>query len=150
MGGKVWIASDHAGYSLKEEIYTKLSDELSGFDFENLGCASTASVDYPDFAAKVAERVAAGEGLGILVCGTGIGMSIAANKIPGVRAAVVSEPTAARLTKSHNDSNVLCLGARLVGPEVALECCRVWLKTSFEGGRHQRRVDAIRELEKRR
>lgn len=147
-GGKIWVASDHAGFSLKEEIIAKLSDELPSFDFEDLGCRSTASVDYPEFAAKVAEKVAAGEGRGILVCGSGIGMSIAANKIAGIRASVVSEPTAARLTRLHNDSNVLCLGARLIGVEVALECCRVWLQTAFEGGRHQKRVDGIAALER--
>ena len=144
---RIFIASDHAGVELKTDLEQLIRKEFGEWAVEDLGPASTGSVDYPDFAAKVARKVGEGQGLGILICGSGIGMSIAANKIAGVRAALVSESTAARLSRMHNDANVLCLGARLIGREVALDCVRAFLRTPFEGGRHSQRIKLISDLE---
>lgn len=140
------IASDHAGVALKTELVAELTKQ--GHAVNDLGPDSTASVDYPDFATKVTDAVTSGAvPLGILVCGTGIGMSMAANKVKGIRAAVCRTEFEARATRQHNDANVLCLGQRVTGPGVALEIARVFLATPFEGGRHQTRVDKVKALE---
>lgn len=136
------LASDHAGYGLK----SLLADELRNLDYDilDLGTDSVDSVDYPDFGLAMSEAVADGRVTrGVIVCGTGIGISIAANRNPRVRAALCCDETAARLARQHNDANVLALGARLVGEEVAKACLKVFLETDFEGGRHQRRVDKL-------
>lgn len=145
---KIAIGSDHGGYELKELIYKFLQEE--GFEVTDFGTHSEESCDYPVYAQKVAEAVAAGKyQRGIVLCGTGIGISIAANKVPGIRCALVSDCYSARATRQHNDSNMLALGGRTTGPEVALDIVRTWIATEFEGGRHQRRVDLISELEKK-
>ncbi|MBI2874123.1 MAG: ribose 5-phosphate isomerase B [Firmicutes bacterium] len=142
------LGSDHAGYEFKEELKGYLAGK--GIPHQDLGCHSLDSVDYPDYALLVAEGVARGEyPTGILLCGTGLGMSIAANKVPGVRAAVCHDPVSARMARQHNDANVLALGMRITGPELALEIVRSWLGASFLGGRHARRVGRIREIEER-
>ena len=138
-GATIAVASDHAGFDLKEILKRDLQE--AGHDVLDLGTNSTASVDYPDFGHALAEAVASGRaGRGVLVCGTGIGISIAANRNPKVRAAVVHDVTSARLSREHNDANVVAFGARLIGAEVAREALKVFLKTSFEGGRHAARV----------
>jgi RpiB/LacA/LacB family sugar-phosphate isomerase len=140
------IGADHAGYSLKEKLKTWLA--AAGHRVIDHGTHSTDSVDYPDYAAAVAETVRVGGAeRGVLVCGSGIGMAMAANKVTGVRAAVASNPDVARLSRQHNDANVLALGARLTAPGQALEVVQVWLATAFEGGRHSRRVDKLAELD---
>jgi len=137
------IGSDHAGFDLK----TKLAAELksTGYQVIDLGTKDgTTSVDYPDFGKAVAEAVAAGKAeAGVVVCGTGIGISIAANRVPGVRAAVCHDVTSARLCREHNDANVLALGQRLVGEVVAMDCLQTFLKTEFAGDRHARRVQKL-------
>jgi ribose 5-phosphate isomerase B len=141
-GKPVAIASDHAGFKLKEQLKSAL-EEL-GFDFEDLGAIDESSCDYPDFAHAVATGVVSGRyRYGVLVCGTGIGMSCAANRHRGVRAALCTESYAARMSREHNDANVLCMGSRIVGPGVAADILRTFLQTRFEGGRHGRRVDKI-------
>lgn len=136
------LASDHAGLSLK--LALKAALEAEGHAVTDLGTHGPESVDYPDYAAKVAEAVASGQApLGILVCGSGIGMAIAANRHPGIRAAVLHDSTEARLTRGHNDANIACFGARTIGVETALDALRAFLATPFEGGRHQRRVDKL-------
>ncbi|HEY9856580.1 MAG TPA: ribose 5-phosphate isomerase B [Stenomitos sp.] len=136
------IGSDHAGYDLKESIKAWLLE--AGHQVEDLGCHSPERCDYPEFAQKVAMAVAGTPvERGVLVCGSGIGVSIAANRIAGVRAALVNEPLSARLSREHNDANVVCLGSRLVGPDMAREIVRVFLETPFAGGRHQARVEQI-------
>lgn len=143
---KIALGADHGGYQLKEDI-KKLLDSLN-MAYEDLGCDCEQSVDYPDYALPVAEKVASGEfDRGILVCGTGIGMSIAANKVKGVRCALVHDLFSAKATREHNDSNVLAMGARVIGPGVALEIVKVWLGTEFEGGRHMNRLDKIKKIE---
>ncbi len=133
------LASDHAGFDLKEHLKREL--QAAGHAVLDLGTSSTDSVDYPDFGAALAGAIRDGRaGRGVLVCGTGIGISIAANREPAVRAAVVHDVTSARLARRHNDANVIALGARLVGPEVARDCLRAFLETPFEGGRHAARV----------
>lgn len=145
---KVAIASDHGGFNLKTEIISLL-EEL-GYEFQDFGCHSTDSVDYPDYAQVVAEKVAKGEfDRGILVCGTGIGMSIAANKVPGIRCALVHDAFSARATREHNDSNILAMGERVIGPGLAREIVQIWLTTPFAGGRHERRVQKIGQLEEK-
>jgi ribose 5-phosphate isomerase B len=140
------IAADHAGVALKAELVAEL--KKAGHEVLDLGPSSTESVDYPDFAARLTALVTAGAPpLGILVCGTGIGMSIAANKVKGIRAAVCRTEFEARATRQHNDANVLCLGQRVTGAGVAIEIARVFLATGFEGGRHQARVDKVKALE---
>lgn len=135
------IASDHAGLPLKQALITALQAE--GLSFDDLGTHGPESVDYPDFAHAVCARVEGGEAFGILVCGTGIGMAIAANRHPGIRAAVLHSATEARLTRAHNNANIACLGARMVGIEVALDAIRAFLATPFEGGRHERRLQKL-------
>jgi ribose 5-phosphate isomerase B len=133
------MAADHAGYPLKESLKADLV--ARGCDVLDLGTDSLESVDYPDFAAKLAVALKDGRAeRGVLICGTGIGISIAANRHAHIRAAVCSEPVAARLARQHNDANVLVLGARLIGSEVARDCLAVFLDTKFEGGRHGARV----------
>ncbi|MBM7557022.1 ribose 5-phosphate isomerase B [Halanaerobacter jeridensis] len=142
---KVAIASDHGGYDLKEEVIDLL-EELD-VDYKDFGTDSTESVDYPDYATPVAEAVAEGEyDKGILICGTGIGMSIAANKVPGIRAALCHDVFSARATRQHNDSNVLTMGSRVIGSELAREIVSTWLDADFDGGRHQRRIDKINNI----
>ena len=136
------IASDHAGYELKAVLAAEL--ESLGHEGLDLGTDGPASVDYPDFANSLAETILAGRAeRGVLVCGTGIGISIAANRHHGIRAATCHDETTARLTREHNDANVLALGARIVGDEVAKDCLRAFLRTAFAGGRHQPRVDKL-------
>lgn len=143
---KVAIGSDHAGVELRKEIIAMI-EEL-GMEVEDVGCECTTSVDYPDYAIPVAEKVANGEAdRGILICGTGIGMSIAANKVKGIRCALVHDLFSAKATRQHNDSNVLAMGERVIGPGLALEIAKVWLTTEYEGGRHGRRVDKISQYE---
>lgn len=149
---RIVVACDHAGFELKRYLLAELKKSKPHLVLEDLGTNSTESCDYPDFAAQVGKRVASAtpprSTLGILVCGSGIGMEIAANKIPGVRAANVSDVTAARLAREHNDANVLCLGQRLVGLAVAWDCVISWLDAEFKAGRHQGRIDKIATLEK--
>jgi ribose 5-phosphate isomerase B len=138
----VILGSDHAGFELKEKVKKTL--ERLGVPFEDLGTHSAESVDYPDFAHRVAEAVADGRyERGILVCGTGIGVSIAANRHAGVRAAVACSEETARLSREHNDANVLALGGRTIAPSLAERIVEVWLSTPFAGGRHARRVAKI-------
>lgn len=143
---KIAIASDHAGLTLKTELVDQL--QKSGHEALDLGTHAGASVDYPDFATEVSRRVAGGEvDRGILVCGTGIGMSIVANKYPGVRAALCTTEFEARMARGHNDANVLCLGERVVGPGLGRAILQAFIDTAFEGGRHERRVQKIRDAE---
>ena len=143
---KIAIASDHAGYEEKERL-KPLLDNL-GIQYEDLGTVSPESVDYPDYARKVAEEVAIGHvDQGLLVCGSGTGMAIAANKVPGVRAAVAWNEETARLAREHNDANVLSLGARVTPAEELPKIVRAWFAAKFDGGRHARRVKKIREIE---
>lgn len=144
---KIAIAADHAGYEEKEKI-KKTLDQM-GVEYTDMGTDSTASVDYPDFARKVGEAVADGEyDKGILVCGSGTGMAIAANKVPGIRAAVAWNEEIARLSRQHNDTNVLSLAARYIPDEDQEKIVKAWLETDFEGGRHERRVEKIEQIEK--
>jgi ribose 5-phosphate isomerase B len=144
---KIAIAADHAGFEEKEKI-KPLLDEM-GVEYEDLGTNSCDSVDYPDYAKKVGEAVAKGEAEeGILFCGSGTGMAIAANKIHGVRAAVAWNEDIARLARQHNDANVLALPARFTSEDEAEKIIKAWFDAKFEGGRHERRVEKISELEK--
>ena len=143
---KVAIASDHGGVNIRQEII-KLMDEM-GIQYEDLGAECGVSVDYRDYALPVARKVATGEvDRGILVCGTGIGMSIAANKVEGIRCALVHDTFSAKATREHNDSNVLAMGERVIGPGLARDIAKIWLTTEFEGGRHENRVNKIRAIE---
>lgn len=145
---KLAVASDHGGFSLKESLIKSLKQEK--IDLLDLGNQGTESVDYPDYAIKVAEMVSEGKAdAGLLMCGTGIGMCIVANKFKNVRAAVVSDPYSARMAKEHNNANILCIGGRVVDPKKAEEIVRSWLEAKFEGGRHDRRLEKIREIEKK-
>lgn len=142
------IGSDHGGFQLKEVIKEYLTQE--NYDFVDFGTSSEISVDYPDYALKVAEAVASGScAKGILICGTGIGVGIVANKVPGIRAALCHDTFSARASREHNDANILTMGERVIGRGVALEIVRIWLTTDFAGGRHTCRVDKIREVEKK-
>jgi ribose 5-phosphate isomerase B len=144
---KIALGSDHAGFELKEKIKQKLT--ARGVTVDDRGTNSTASCDYPDFARAVAEEVAAqGADLGILVCSTGIGMSIAANKVPGIRAAKVDTEFEAERSREHNDANVLALGADTIAPDLAFSVVDKWLATPFAGGRHERRVEKITAIER--
>lgn len=139
----IFIGSDHAGFELKQEIKAYL--EASDYQVEDMGCHGTDSVDYPDYAKAVAEAVLAGgeESQGILICGTGIGVCIAANKFHGIRAALCPKEYEAQMARNHNNANVLCLGARALQKEVAKRVVSKFLESKFEGGRHQRRLDKI-------
>jgi ribose 5-phosphate isomerase B len=146
----VVVGSDHAGYKLKQYLKDRLT--AWGHDVEDVGAHSDERCDYPRFGEAVGRRVVelGSDGRGLCVCGSGIGISMAANKVPGVRAALVSEPTAAKLSRQHNDANVICFGERLIGPAVAEEALRVWLEAPFEGGRHAARVAQLGELDQKR
>jgi ribose 5-phosphate isomerase B len=142
---KMIIGSDHGGFELKRALVKNL--EAWGVELEDLGCHDTNSVDYPDFAHQVASAVIEGRAtFGLLICGTGQGMAMSANRHPGVRAALCTDTFTAQMARAHNDANLLCLGGRVVGPGLAESILRAFIDTPFEGGRHQRRVDAI-ELE---
>ena len=139
---KIAVGSDHGGFEQKELIVNFLQD--LGQEVESVGCHSADSVDYPDLADKVCALVQEGScERGILVCGTGIGMSIAANRHRDIRAALCHEAFTARMSREHNNANVLCLGGRVIGPEIALDIVKAWVKTEFSGGRHQRRLDML-------
>lgn len=143
---KVAIGSDHGGFTLKQEI-KKLLDEMN-IEYEDVGCHDDNSVDYPDYAIPVAEKVANGEAeRGIVICGTGIGVSISANKVKGIRCALVHDVFSAKATREHNDSNVLAMGERVIGPGLAREIAKTWLESEYEGGRHERRVNKITQYE---
>jgi len=145
---KIALASDHAGFEEKEKLKLLLTD--LGVEFEDLGTVSEASVDYPDYAQRVAEEVATGRvDQGVLVCGSGTGMAITANKVPGVRAAVAWSEETARLARQHNDANVLAIGAKTTPSGEIAKIVRVWFTTSFEGGRHAIRVEKINAVEQR-
>src|SRR5690554_2745091 len=145
---KVAIASDHGGVNIREEIKSLLKE--LGMEYEDFGCECETSVDYPDYALPVAEKVAKGEfDRGILICGTGIGMSIAANKVKGIRCALCHDVFSAKATREHNDTNVLAMGERVIGPGLAREIAKTWLTTEFTGGRHERRIGKITEYEEK-
>lgn len=145
---KVALGCDHAGYSLKEVVAGYLA--RAGHEVLDEGTYSEESCDYPDFAEAVALRVASGEAeRGVIICATGIGMAMTANKVPGVRAAVCNDLYTARYSRLHNDANVLTIGSRVIGPGVAEGIVRIWLETPFEGGRHARRLGKLDEVEKR-
>ena len=137
---KVAIGCDHGGIDLKNTVLSVLTE--LGHEIDDQGCSSTDSVDYPDFAKSVSSLVQEGKcRCGILICGTGIGMSMAANRRPGIRAALCHEMFSAKMSREHNDANILCLGARVIGPGLATEIVRTWMTSDFAGGRHQRRID---------
>lgn len=143
---KVAIASDHGGLNIREEIKNLMTE--MGIEFEDFGCECNTSVDYPDYAVPVAEKVANGEfDRGILICGTGIGMSISANKVKGIRCALVHDVFSAQATREHNNSNVLAMGERVIGAGLAREIARVWLSTEFLAGRHETRINKIKVYE---
>ena len=143
---KIAIGCDHGGFEHKNAIAEHLKER--GFSVTDFGIYENKSVDYPEIALKVANSVASGENtLGILVCGTGIGMSMAANKVNGIRAAAVSDHFSAKYTRLHNNANILCLGGRVIGVGTALELADLFVDTEYEGGRHQRRIDMITEIE---
>jgi ribose 5-phosphate isomerase B len=143
---KVALACDHGGFRLKEAIKSYLKE--LGVELIDYGTFSEESVDYPDFAKRAAEGIVKGEAdRGIFICGTGIGISIAANKVRGIRAALCYNVYAAEMSRRHNDANVLCLGGRVMGEELAKRIVKAWLETPFEGGRHQRRIKKIEEME---
>ncbi|WP_047983790.1 ribose 5-phosphate isomerase B [Ornithinibacillus californiensis] len=143
---KVIISGDHAGMTIRNEVKSLL--EEMGIEYEDTGCSCETSVDYPDYALPAAERVASGEfDRGILICGTGIGMSIAANKVKGIRCALLSDVYSAKLTRMHNDANVIAMGERVIGPGLARDIAKAWLETDFEGGRHENRLSKIKAYE---
>ena len=143
---RIALGADHAGVALKRRVIQALDERH--LTYEDFGTDTEASVDYPDYARRVAEAVASGAcERGILICGSGIGMAIAANKVRGIRAAPVTDVAAARISREHNDANVLTLGARVLPPDRALQIVDAFLATPFEGGRHQRRIDKIREFD---
>lgn len=143
---KLGIGSDHGGFELKEHIKEYLEEE--NIDYIDYGTNSNESVDYPDYARRVGEAVMAGQAdRGIVICGTGIGISIAANKVKGIRCALCGDTYSARMSMEHNNANVLALGGRVLGRDLAKEIVSVWIKSEFEGGRHARRVDKISEIE---
>ena len=145
---KITVASDHAGFGLKSRILRYLTEKK--LEANDLGTAGRDSVDYPDYAVKVAKSVSQGESdRGILICGTGIGMSIAANKIRGVRAALCHNVTTAEVSRRHNDANILVLGERMLDEETALQIVETWLHSEFDAGRHQKRIEKIEAIEQR-
>jgi len=144
---KIAIASDHAGREIKDDIVAFLRSE--GLTVVDMGVNNDHSVDYPDYGIPVAELVSKGEfSRGVLVCGTGVGMSILANKFPGIRAALVNDVYTSRMVKEHNNANILVIGGRVVGKGLAREIVREWISAEFQGGRHQRRLDKIADVEK--
>lgn len=143
---KIAIASDHGGFDLKESIITHLLN--TGWEVDDLGPHSADSVDYPDYGIKLAEEVAEKKvERGIVICGTGIGMSIVVNRFPGIRGTLCSDVFTAKLCREHNDSNILVMGGRVIGKGLAAEIVNTWLNTPFEGGRHQRRLDKINQID---
>ncbi len=143
---KIGIGSDHGGFQLKEYIKEYLDKE--GISYVDYGTTSSESVDYPDYGKKVAEAVINGEvERAIVICGTGIGISIACNKVKGIRCALCGDTYSARMSREHNNANVLALGARVIGVDLAVEIVRTWLKSEFAGGRHEKRVNKISEIE---
>lgn len=146
---KIAIGADHAGYRLKGDIIKVI--ESLGHEVIDVGCDCADSVDYPDYSLPVCEMVAGGKAdRGVLICGTGIGMSIAANKYPGIRCALVHDTFSAKATREHNDTNVIAMGERVIGPGLAEEIVRIWLTTPFSGGeRHQKRIDKITAIEQK-
>lgn len=142
---KVVIGSDHAGYDLKQEIVTTLQAE--GYEFQDCGTYSRDSVDYPDIARQVTKEVLIQGIPGVIICGTGIGISIAANKISGIRAALCDNQYTARMAREHNDANIVALGSRVIGPGLAVEIVKTFLNTSFQAGRHLIRVEKINQME---
>lgn len=145
---KIGIGNDHSAVEMKNEIKAYLEEK--GHEVVNFGTDSTASCNYPEYGEAVGRAVASGEvDCGVLICGTGIGISLAANKVKGIRAAVCSDPCSARLTKQHNNANIIAFGARIVGIELAKMIVDAWLDTEFEGGRHQTRIDMISAIEER-
>ncbi len=148
MSMRIAIGNDHTALDMKQAVKEHL--EKKGYEVLDLGTDSSESCDYPVYGEKVGKAVAAGEAdLGIAICGTGVGISLAAGKVKGIRACVCSEPYTAKLSRMHNDSNVLAFGARVIGIEMAKMITDTWLEAEFEGGRHQRRVDMIMEIEKK-
>ncbi len=144
----IGISSDHGGYELKESIYEHLKNK--GYQIYNMGCFNKNSADYPDYALLMGESLRKGEiDLGILICGTGIGMSISANKIPGIRAALCHDTYMAKMAREHNDANILVLGGRTTGKNISLRITEVFMSTEFAGGRHKRRLDKIAEIEEK-
>ena len=144
---RIVVGGDHAGFALKEKVRAYLLSR--GYDVEDAGPVTPGPVDYPDFAQKVAERVANQRAdFGVLMCGTGLGVAIAANKVPGIRAATCNDTLSAHFARAHNDANVLTMGGRLIDEATAQKVLDTWLSTPFEGGRHQRRVDKIATIEK--
>lgn len=142
MAKKIIIGCDHAGFNLKNKLIQYI--ESMGFDIDDAGTYNTESCDYPAIAKDVAKRIASSDyEKGLLICGTGIGMSITANKVKGIRAAVVSDTCSAKMSRLHNNSNILCLGERIVGEELAKDIVNIWLNTEFLGERHARRVNMI-------
>ncbi len=145
---KVALGCDHAGFALKDVVAGCLAQ--AGHEVLDEGAFSDESCDWPDFGERVARRVASGEAeRGIAICGTGVGMAMAANRLPGARAAACNDLYTARYSRLHNDANVLSMGARVIGPGMAAEIVRVWMETPFEGGRHSRRLDKLTEIERR-
>ncbi|UUZ82573.1 ribose 5-phosphate isomerase B [Paenibacillus sp. P26] len=146
---KIAMGADHAGFRLKDEL--KGFIESLGHTVADLGCSCADSVDYPDYALAVCDQVTSGEAdKGILICGTGIGMTIAANKVPGIRCALVHDLFSAKATREHNDTNVLALGERVIGPGVAQEIVKIWLETEFSNGeRHRNRINKVKALEEK-
>lgn len=144
----IGIGSDHGGFNLKNEIVRFL--KAKGYEVKDFGTYNTDSVDYPDFGQTVAEAVSRGEcDKGIVICGTGVGISIAANKVKGIRAALCTDTYMARMTREHNDANILALGERVLGVGVALDIVETWLGTQFVGGRHQQRIEKIAQIEEK-
>jgi ribose 5-phosphate isomerase B len=139
---KVFVGSDHAGFQFKIQLIEALAKTM-GLQFVDLGCPSDARVDYPDFAKAVAQKVAAGEGLGLLICGSGQGMAMSANRFKGVRAAVCWDLVSTRLSRSHNDANIMTIGSRLIPLGLAAEMAEIFFSAKFEGGRHLERVKKI-------
>ena len=148
MSNKIIIGSDHGGYDLKQEIITFLQNEMN-YEVNDMGCYDKNSVDYPDIAETVCNEVKKTGLFGILICGTGIGISISANKINGIRCALCSDEYSAKMTRHHNDANVLALGGRTVGPELAKSIVQTFLTNDFDGGRHEKRVNKIKLLEEK-
>ena len=137
---KIAIASDHGGFDLKKNIVSFLLNK--GWVVDDFGAPSTDPVDYPDYGIKLAKAI-----IGILICGTGIGMSVIVNRFPGIRGTLCSDVYTAKMSREHNDSNILIMGGRVIGPGLAIEILDTWLNTEFEGGRHQRRLDKIKNID---
>ena len=143
---KIAIASDHGGFDLKNSVIGILRDK--GFEIDDLGTSSADSVDYPDYGIKLAKAIVEQKvERGIVICGTGVGMSIVVNRFPGIRGTLCSDVYTAKMCREHNDSNILIMGGRVIGKDLAVEIVGIWLKSKFEGGRHQRRLDKINEID---